>query len=158
MKHSIVTGFSFGLTSGVITTLGLMVGLQAGTNSKLAVIGGILTIAVADAFSDALGIHVSQESQNQHSGRAVWESTFTTFISKFIFALTFAIPVFFLPLTVAILISVFWGMLILGIFNYLIAKDQKVVPSKVVAEHLLIALVVVLLSHYLGDWIRTTFK
>ena len=28
MKHSLKTGFSFGLTSGIITTLGLMVGLH----------------------------------------------------------------------------------------------------------------------------------
>ena len=54
MKQSLKTGFSFGLTSGVITTLGLMVGLNAGTHSRLAVIGGIVTIAVADALSDAL--------------------------------------------------------------------------------------------------------
>ena len=56
MKESLKTGITFGLTSGVITTLGLMVGLHSGTGSRIAVIGGILTIAVADAFSDALGI------------------------------------------------------------------------------------------------------
>ena len=47
MRLSLKIGFSFGLTSGVITTLGLMVGLHSGTNSKLAVMGGILTIAIA---------------------------------------------------------------------------------------------------------------
>ena len=71
MKHSIKTGFSFGLTSGIITTLGLMVGLQSGTHSQLAVIGGILTIAVADAFSDALGIHIAEESENKHSSKEI---------------------------------------------------------------------------------------
>ena len=54
MEHSFRVGMSFGLTSGIITTLGLIVGLHSGTHSKLAVIGGILTIAMADAFSDAL--------------------------------------------------------------------------------------------------------
>ena len=53
MKHSFRAGFSFGLTTGIITTLGLMVGLYSGTNSRLAVLGGILTIAIADAFADA---------------------------------------------------------------------------------------------------------
>ena len=67
MKHSVKTGFTFGLTSGIITTLGLMVGLHSGTHSPRAVIGGILTIAIADAFSDALGIHLSEESRNIHS-------------------------------------------------------------------------------------------
>jgi hypothetical protein len=34
-----------------------MIGLISGTESKIAVICCILTIAIADAFSDALGIH-----------------------------------------------------------------------------------------------------
>ena len=55
MREAFRTGASFGLTSGVLTTLGLIVGLYAGTHSKLAVMGGIFTIAIADALSDALG-------------------------------------------------------------------------------------------------------
>ena len=86
MDHSVKTGFSFGLTSATITTLGLMVGLSSSTNSKLAVIGGILIIAVADAFSDALGIHISEESENKHTPKQIWISTVSTFLSKFIFA------------------------------------------------------------------------
>ena len=125
MKLSFKTGFSFGLTSGIITTLGLIVGLHAGTHSKIAVMGGILTIAIADAFSDALGMHVSQEAQNRHSVRSIWESTLATFISKFGFALTFVVPVFLLPLNTAINVSVLWGLLILGIFSYFLAKRQK---------------------------------
>ena len=54
MKHQLKVGLSFGLTSAIITTLSLMVGLISGTESKMVVIGGILTIAIADAFSDAL--------------------------------------------------------------------------------------------------------
>ena len=48
MKSSLRIGLSFGLTSGVITTLGLMVSLYAGTQLPTAVLGGIFTIAVAD--------------------------------------------------------------------------------------------------------------
>jgi len=74
MRHSLKVGFSFGLTSGIITTLGLMVGLHSGAHSKLVLIGGVLTIAIADAFSDALGIHMSEESENRHTTRETWES------------------------------------------------------------------------------------
>lgn len=49
MRHSFKVGFCFGITSGIITTLGLMVGLNSGTNSQLVVIGSILIIAIADA-------------------------------------------------------------------------------------------------------------
>jgi hypothetical protein len=54
MKESLKTGITFGLTSGTITTQGLMIGLYSGTNSRGVVIGGILTIAIADSLSDAL--------------------------------------------------------------------------------------------------------
>jgi vacuolar iron transporter family protein len=60
--NAINIGLNFAVISAVITTLGLMVGLNATTNSLLIVMGGILTIAIADSMSDALGIHVSQES------------------------------------------------------------------------------------------------
>ena len=103
-KHSFLVGFSFGLTSGIITTLGLMVGLHSSTHSRLAVIGGILTIAVADALSDALGIHISEESENKHSHKEIWEATISTFLSKFIFTLTFIIPVLLFKLPTAIMV------------------------------------------------------
>jgi hypothetical protein len=71
MKASIKKGFSFGLTSSIITTLGLIVGLHSSTHSKLIIVGGILIIAVADALSDALGIHISEEAENKHSVREI---------------------------------------------------------------------------------------
>ena len=110
-KGSLKTGVSFGLTSGIITTLGLMVGLHSGTQSKAVVLGGILTIAIADALSDALGIHISEEAENTHTHTEIWIATAATFLSKFIFALTFLIPVIILPLTTAIIVSIIWGIL-----------------------------------------------
>lgn len=53
MDHSLKTGLSFGLTSAIITPLGLMVGLHSFSGSKTIVLRGILTSAIADACSDA---------------------------------------------------------------------------------------------------------
>jgi len=157
MRHSLKTGLSFGLTSGIITTLGLMVGLHSGTHSKLVVLGGILTIAIADAFSDALGIHVSEESENKHTTKEIWESTICTFVAKFIFAMTFVIPILLFPLTTAITVSIVWGLSMLSIFSFYLAKGQDEKPWKVVGEHLLIAVVVIIITHYVGHWIGSTF-
>ncbi len=157
MKHSLKTGFSFGLTSGIITTLGLMVGLHSGTHLKLVVIGGILTIAIADAFSDALGIHVSEESENKHTTKEIWESTICTFVTKFIFAATFLVPVLLFSLMTAIVVSVVWGLSLLSIFSFYMAKEQREKPWKVIGEHLLIAVVVIIITHYVGGWIGSTF-
>lgn len=156
MKRALSTGFSFGLTSGIITTLGLMVGLHGSTGSSLVVIGGILTIAVADAFSDALGIHICQESVNQDT-REVWESTVSTFLSKFFFALSFLVPVMMLDIGTAILVSVAWGLLLIGVISFRIARKRKEAAWKVVGEHLLIALLVIVITHYVGDWVAMTF-
>lgn len=155
--HSLKTGLSFGLTSGIITTLGLMVGLHSSTQSKIAVIGGILIIAIADAFSDALGIHISEESEKKHNPKEIWKSTIFTLLFKLTSALTFIIPVLLLKLGTAIIVSIVWGMSLLGIFSFYIAKEQKIKTWKVITEHLFIALIVIVITHYLGDWVKTTF-
>ncbi|MDD1676619.1 MAG: hypothetical protein LUQ40_02665, partial [Methanomicrobiales archaeon] len=147
----------FGLTSGIITTLGLMTGLEAGTNSKLAVLGGIVTIAIADAFSDALGIHVSEESENRHTGREIWESTAGTFIAKFLTASSFAIPVIFLDLRAAVYVSIVWGLLLLSALSIYLAREQKKNAWKVVAEHVCIAVIVIVAAYFIGLWISATF-
>ncbi|NLP06047.1 hypothetical protein GX411_08880 [Candidatus Fermentibacteria bacterium] len=153
MSDSLKTGLTFGSTSAAITTLGLMVGLHSGTHSRLVVLGGILTIAIADAFSDALGIHVSEEAENVHSARQVWAATAMTFIAKFLFALTFALPVLILPLSTAIMVSLAWGMAILTVLSLVLARAQGEPPWKIVGEHLLIAMVVIGITHFVGDWI-----
>jgi len=158
MKKSFTTGISFGLTSGVITTLGLMVGLHSGTHSKLVVLGGILTIAIADAFSDALGIHISEESKNIHTEKQIWVATISTFLSKLLFALTFVIPVVLFELSTAILVSIVWGLGILAILSYKIARSQGTKPWRVISEHLLIAIVVITVTHFVGGWISAVCK
>lgn len=159
MKHSWKVGLSFGLTSGIITTLGLMVGLNSSTNSKLVVIGGILTIAIADSLSDALGIHVAEESENQHTTKEIWESTLSTLICKFIIASSFLIPVLLcLELITAVIICIIWGLFLLSIFSYIISKEQKTKPWQVILEHLLIASLVIVIAHFIGKWIGVTFS
>ena len=153
MRHSIRKGFSFGLTSGVITTLGLMIGLHSSTHSAIVVIGGILIIAIADALSDSLGVHISEEFLNKHTQAHIWEATFVTFISKFVFALTFILPVLFLKLYWAIIVSIIWGLSLITIFSYIMAREQKVNPYKVMAEHLIIAIFVIIITHYVGDFV-----
>ena len=157
MKLSIRKGFSFGLTSGIITTLGLMVGLNAGTHSKLAVLGGILIIAIADAFSDAMAIHISEEAEAKHTEKEIWESTLSTLFSKFIFAITFVVPVLLLSLSEAIMVSIVWGLSLIVVFSFHMARQQKAKPLNVVAEHLFIAILVIVITNYMGEEIGLRF-
>jgi VIT1/CCC1 family predicted Fe2+/Mn2+ transporter len=157
MKHTFKTGFSFGLTSGIITTLGLMVGLSSGTNSRLAVIGGVLVIAIADSLSDALGIHLSEEAEHVHTEREIWEATLSTFLAKFITALTFIVPLMLLDLKTAIFASVAWGAFLLSAFSLYIGKEKQMPAWQVVVEHLVIAAFVIFASHFAGELISRNF-
>lgn len=157
MRESIKTGVSFGLTSGIITTLGLMVGLNAGTGIKLLVIGGILTIAIADAFSDALGIHISEESSHRNGKKAIWEATIATFFTKLFVATSFIIPLLLWDLSLAVKINILWGFMLLAIFNYHLAKSRKENPWMVIGEHLLIAIIVMGITFFVGRFIAINF-
>lgn len=153
MKISIRKGIGFGLTSGIITTLGLIIGLYSGTHSKMIILAGILTIAIADALSDSLGIHISEESSRKQKQKQVWESTISTFLSKFFFALTFIIPVLLFQLTPAVIISIIWGLSLITLFSYYIAKIRNMKPVKVIKEHVTITILVIILTYLAGSLI-----
>jgi len=153
MRHSFKVGFSFGLVSGIITTLGLIVGLHSSTHSRIFVIGGILVIAIADALSDAMGIHISEEAENKHSGGEIWESTLSTFLSKFVFALTFLVPIFIFELNTAIIVCIIWGLFLITVFSVYLARSQQAKAFHIVLEHVALAIVVITLTHFVGDWV-----
>lgn len=152
------TGLFFGATSGVITTIGLITGLNAGTHSKAAVIGGIFVIAVADAMSDALGIHLAEEADPNATTHHIWAATISTFVNKFVFALSFAVPLLLLPLDQAVIASLLWGTLVIIVLSYFLARAQNASPVMIVAEHLGIAVLVVVFSHLIGVWVSRTFS
>ena len=147
-------GIGFGLTSAIITTLGVIVGLGFGLDSKLVIISAILTIAIADSLSDALGVHIAKEAEGNFTHREIWRVTIFTFIFKFIFSLTFLPFIIFLSLPLAIYLSVVWGLLMLSIFSYKLAKFNQERPGKIIFEHLMIAFLVLVLTYLIGIFIN----
>lgn len=151
------TGIFFGATSGVITTIGLIVGLHAGTRSLVAVLGGILVVAIADALSDAMGIHLAQEADPESTHDHIWAATIWTFLTKLVVALTFALPLLWLPLQTAVIVCVSWGLLVITLLSAYLAHIQHVKALTVITEHLGIAIVVVTVSYFIGIWVKTAF-
>ena len=133
-----------------------MVGLFASTNSKLVVLGGIITIAIADACSDALGMHLSEENSGAKE-KSIWRSTSSTFITKFFFAIIFVIPVIFLSLQNAIVFSIILGFVLLGIFSYVVAINNKKSKLGTILEHLFIGALVIVITYYVGILVRGFF-
>jgi len=68
------------------------------------------------------------------------------------------IPTVTFELSTAIMVSVIWGLCMLTILNYTIAKDKPENTWKIIIEHLAIALIVVIVIHYAGDRITETYS
>ncbi len=157
MRHAWKTGIGFGLTSGVITTLGLVVGLYSSTNSRLAVLGGVIVIALADSLSDAMGIHISEESEGKHTEKEIWEATLATLAAKFVVAGSFVVPLLLFDLQAAILVSVIWGFLLIGVFSCYIARESSSSTLRVVIEHFVITGLVIGVTHLIGGRVEAWF-
>ena len=157
MRRASKIGFSFGLPSGIVTTLGLMVGLNSSTQSQYVVLGGILTIAIADSLSDAMGMHLSQESDNNITHKDVWKSTIFTLLGKFIFSSIFIIPVLIFDLQTAIILSIMIGLYLIFLISLIIARLRNANPYKVICEHVFITIIIIIIAHYIGVFISNTF-
>jgi VIT1/CCC1 family predicted Fe2+/Mn2+ transporter len=151
------TRFSFGATSAIITNLGIITGLDTLTHPKLSIIGALLVIALADNLSDSFGIHIYQESE--HIGKKeVWLSTLTNFLTRLFVSSTFIILIIVLPIRLAAVCSVIWGLLILTVMTYTIAKQQKINPFSAIFVHLTIAVIVVVASNFIGAFVISRFQ
>jgi VIT1/CCC1 family predicted Fe2+/Mn2+ transporter len=157
-SHQLVTGVSFGLTSGVITALGMIVGMYSATYSKLAVVASIITMAIADGLADGAGQHMSEEAEIEegkakHSQREIWLTTLFTFVAVSGTILSF-VPFFLIfTLKTAIFVGVSWGMSLLVVFNYMMAKTKKENAFVVISEHVALAVFVIVVSYYIGNLI-----
>ena len=151
------TKFSFGATSAIITSLGLIIGLDTLSHPKLSIIGGILVIALADNISDSIGIHIYQESECI-TEREVWFSTFSNFFARILVSLTFIALVLALPIKLAVFCSIVWGLLLLAFMSYTIAKGRGVSPYKTIFEHTSIAIFVIIASSFVGKFLISRFS
>ncbi len=162
-SHQFTTALSFGVTSGVITALGMIIGLDAATSSKLAVAAGIIIVAVADGLSDATAIHVAEESEVEkgeakHTHVEVWLTTIFLFLIECSVRLTFTIPILFFPLQTAVLLCIAWGMFLLVLLNFYTAKIKNENPLQLIAGHLSLALFVIAISYLLGRLVSVFLK
>lgn len=144
--------FSFGGTSGIVTSMGLIIGLGAATAEESTIVSGLLIVALADNISDSLSIHMYQEAEklDQH---AALRTTLANFLVRFFFALTFVIIVAVLPRAYAGIVSLAWGFLLLGGLSYVLARSRGVSPLSEVGKHLAVAIVVIAASRLIGSWI-----
>ena len=146
----------FGSTSGIITNLALIAGLEGTENAKMNIIASILVIAIADNVSDSLGIHIYQEAEGLNKSE-VWFSFISNFLSRFIVSAVFLLIVYFLPMDLAVIVASVYGLFVLSFLSYKIAIHRGIKPAKSIIEHLAIAVTVIILSTFLSNWIGKVF-
>ncbi len=155
MNDALKKGLGFGLSSAVIATLAIIVGMHAGTNLKHAVISAVLVIAFADSLADSLAVYFSEKEGNKE--KDVILTTVTAFFTKLIFALTFLIPIFIFDLHVAIWVDIFYGFIVLTIYSFSLAKNTHKGIAKTITLHILLAIVVITASQGIGSIINNIY-
>jgi vacuolar iron transporter family protein len=144
--------FSMGATAAIITSMGIISGLAYGRSAKSSIIAGLLIVAIADNISDSLGIHIYKESEGV-SRREINSSTYGNFIVRLILVMSFAVIVLLLPSQAAFVVSSIWGLTLLSILSYSIAKTKKTNASLEIIWHLIVAIIVIIGSKFLGSLI-----
>ena len=77
--------------------------------------------------------------------------------SRRMFSLLLLLLIVFLPLEMAVHACVVWGLSLLTLLSYLVARDRKEKPLSSIIEHLLIAGTVITASHYVGRFLADKF-
>ncbi len=147
---------SFGGTAAVVTSTALISGLCAVNATKPIIVSALLIAALADNLTDALSMHIFQESEQQNQKNA-FTGTITNFIARLLLSISFVLLVGIFPLVHVSKVSLLWGMSLLATLSYLVARERKVKPIPEVAKHLLAASAVVIASTLIPPWISELF-
>jgi len=136
---------SFGGTAAIVTSMALITGLNAVGTGKATLITALLIAALADNITDSLSIHIYQESQRLDE-REAFIGTLSNFTTRLLGSLSFVIIVVVFPPHVVVPGSIIWGMLLLGVLSYLLARDRNVGVLSEVIKHLVVAAAVIIIS------------
>lgn len=145
---------SFGAVSAIVTSVGLIVGFGAAEISKPTIVAGLLIVGLADNLTDALSIHVYQESEKLEE-RAAFRATLGNFATRLFVSLSFVMLVIGFSSVSAIVASLTWGFLLLMGLTWLVARSRQASVLSETLKHLAVAAVVIAVSRITGTLIAT---
>jgi VIT1/CCC1 family predicted Fe2+/Mn2+ transporter len=143
---------SFGSTAAIVTSMGLIVGLDAATAKSATVLGSLLIAGLADNITDSLSVHIYQESERLPE-RQAFQTTLINFAARFSLSLSFVLLLLLLPRTLAVRLSVVWGFALLSCLSYVVARTRSVSAFSEISKHGAVAVIVILISKAIGAWI-----
>jgi vacuolar iron transporter family protein len=146
------TRISFGGTAAILTSMALLVGLDAANAGKATMVSALLIAAVADNLTDSLSVHMCQESERLERKEA-FLGTLSNFATRLIVCLSFILIVMLFREHSAAVAGIIWGMSLLAGMTYMVARRPQVSTMSELAKHLTMALVIVFVSREIGRWI-----
>ena len=81
---------AFGSPAAIVTSMALIVGLDAATARKEAVVASLLIIGIADNLSDSLSVHIYQESERM-ARRQAFRTTIANYAARFTVSASFLV-------------------------------------------------------------------
>lgn len=147
-----VRRFAFGATAAVMTSMALIAGLGSANSTRTSIVTGLLILGIADNLSDTLGIHIHEESGSQNP--RVFGLSISNYFTRLAVVCSFIVLVLLLSADVARIAAVVWGVILLSVLTYFIARAREVHPVPEIAKHLAVAAGIIVLSQLIGIAIR----
>ncbi len=72
--------------------------------------------------------------------------------------MSFLAPILIFEISTAILLCICWGIFIMIVLTYFIARNNKKKPLRPIMEHVLVTVVVIALTHITGKGISLYFS
>lgn len=148
---------SYGGTAAVVTSTALISGLSAAGATKAVIVSALLIAAFADNLADALSVHIFQESEQLEQKDAL-TGTITNFLTRLLLCISFVPLVGLFPIPHVAKAAIVWGMLLLAILTFLVARERRVDILPEVLKHMVVAFVVITISITTGHWIGILFS
>lgn len=143
---------SFGATSAIVTSMGMIIGFGAAGISKPTIIAGLLIVGLADNLTDSLSIHIYQESERLEE-RAAFRATIGNFVTRLLISLSFVVLVLSLSAGNIVLACLLWGILLLTSLTWFVARHRNANVLIEITKHVTVAAAVIAVSRFIGTFV-----
>jgi VIT1/CCC1 family predicted Fe2+/Mn2+ transporter len=141
--------FSFGGPAAIVSSMALIIGLDAATASRATVVTSLLIIGVGDNLTDSFSVHVYQESEKTGKSKA-FQTTAANFATRAGVTSSFVLIYLFVPPSFAIKSCILWGFMLLSCLSFMLARVRDTSVAAEILEHSGLAVVVIALSKGIG--------
>ena len=140
-------GKVFGSISGVITSLGVILGMYGANLQTHPIIISLISIGLSDSVSDALGIYYGMNVKSETN--IAKQQAFFVFVSKLILPLIMIIPFIIVNRDLAVVINILFGSLVILLISRKIFDNRNEIIS-----NLLICWAAIIVTFCVGKMVK----